>query len=238
MSSLYRSIGPGLVCAWIALVAAGPAQALDVVVPNFNFEANARPDGVLASGVLDGWQVTGNWVSFGTYNPNQSYYGTPLIADTAFPSNGSGVIGTMNGPNLAYIFGPTVAGAFITAATSHGVVAGETYVLTVAIGQRFGPPNQQTYSPVTLSLLDGDSTLSSTVITAPPAAGTFGDASLIYTAQAGDSGNLRIRLGIASGQYADFDNVRLTVSPVPEPSSVAAMVLGLTVLGLRRRLAR
>lgn len=145
MTPLRRLPARAIACAALALAASGAAQATatTIAVTNFNFEVNARPNGGLGASDLDGWQISGNRVSFGTYNPDTSYYNTPLITD---PANGSGVIGTMSGPNMAFIFGATGEGATITTTTGHSAVAGETYLLTVAIGQRL---NDQTFSPVT-----------------------------------------------------------------------------------------
>jgi hypothetical protein len=59
--------------------------------------------------------------------------------------------------------------------------------------------------------------------------------SLSFTAQAGNTGLIGIRLGLpARSLYADFDNVRLT-SSVPEPAAAVLMALGLAALARRRR---
>ena len=231
MHPICRTPGLGAIGLLLALAAASPAQATDIAVSNFNFEANARPDGSAGTGQLSNWAIVGG-ANVGTYNPSTAFYNTPQITD---PAN-SGVIGSMNGPNLAYIF---EAGATITNTTGHAIVLGETYQLTVAVGQR---SNAQSFSPVMLSLLDGNSLLASTTVSTPPAANSVGDVSLGYTAQAGDSGNLRIQLKLVSGLYGDFDNVRLTASAVPEPASLGLMALGLGGLagmsGMRRQRSR
>jgi hypothetical protein len=222
-----------MACFTGAITASLQTHAASITVPNFNFEANALADGQIGSSLIAGWTFAGSSNSFGTYNPSIDYYTNSSITD---PPN-SGVIGTMNGARVAYIFNSTGAGASITASGQHTVVTGETYLLTVAIGQRNA--TQQSFSRVTLSLWDGDSLLASSDVTTAPALGSFGDASLSYTAQAVDAGNLRIQLSVpANTNYADFDNVRLSVTPVPEPATLGLMALGVAVVASRRRPCR
>jgi hypothetical protein len=223
--ALAISCGAGLSTAALPALAAS-----SVDVPNFNFEAIPLGDGKLGSFQIPGWTFAGASVSYGTYNPGTSYYANPAIAD---PPN-SGAIGTMSGPRVAYIFDANGTGASVTTRTQHVVAAGETYLLTVAIGQRNA--TQQAFGRVTLSLWDDDSLLATGNVATAPAPGSFGDASLRYTAQAADAGRLRLQLSVPAGtNYADFDNVRLSVTAVPEPATAGLMMLGLAVVASRRR---
>ena len=207
----------------------GGEAAQAITVTNFDFEASALSDGAIAIGVPSGWTTSGG--TQGTYNPSFSFYNNAAITD---PPN-SGVIGTMSGARVGFLF--TSPGAFMTNTTTYNVVVGETYALTVAIGDRtFGGSS---FGAV-LTLLDGDSVLASQTVSSAPTVGSFGDATLTYTAVAGDGGALRIRLGqSAAANYADFDNVRLNVvaASVPEPAHVAVAGLGMLAYLRRRRLA-
>lgn len=206
----------------------GGEAALAVPVANFDFEASALSDGGIAIGVPSGWTTSGG--TQGTYNPSSVFYNNAAITD---PPN-SGVIGTMSGARVAFLF--ESPGAFMTNTTSYNVVVGETYALTVAMGDR---TNGGVFGAV-LTLLDGDSVLASQTLSSAPAAGSFGDVTLTYTAMAGDSGALRIRLGQSGGGgYADFDNVRLNVvaASVPEPAHVTVGGLGMLAYLRRRRMA-
>ncbi len=166
----------------------GGEAAQAITVTNFDFEASALSDGAIAIGVPSGWTTSGG--TQGTYNPNFSFYNNAAITD---PPN-SGVIGTMSGARVGFLF--TSPGAFMTNTTTYNVVVGETYALTVAMGDRtFGGSS---FGAV-LTLLDGDSVLASQTVSSAPAVGSFGDVTLTYTAMAGDSGALRIRLGQSGG---------------------------------------
>lgn len=212
----------------LLLSASFAAPSMAITVTNFDFEALALPDSGIAIGIPSGWTVSGGVQ--GVYNPSAAFYGVAGISD---PPN-SGVIGTMSGPRVGFIF--SSPGAHMTNTTGYSVVTGETYSLTVAVGARVGAG---TVGAV-VSLLDGDSELASLLVTTAPAAGSFGDVTLSYTATAADSGLLRIRLGqTGADNYADFDNVRLSaagVATVPEPAHAWAFGLaGLAVLRRRRR---
>lgn len=218
-----------LATAALAFVTSTQATAADIVVKNYNFEANPLADGQQFSGQIPDWVKVGSAGS-GYYNPNKDYYSNPAILDAG--STG-GLLGTMNGPNVAYMF--LGGGTTLTNTTATAVVIGTTYVLTAAVGQR---NNGQVFTPVTLELLGGGVTLALTTVNSAPALNSFGDVSLSYTAQAGDTGLIGIRLGLPSGSvYADFDNVRLTstTTPVPEPISAALMALGLAAMAGRWR---
>jgi hypothetical protein len=210
----------------LALLTSTQATAADIAVRNNDFEANALTEGGQFSGQIADWVKVGAAGS-GTYNPDGLYYSNAAILDAG--STG-GILGTMSGPNIAYMF--QGGGTTLTNTTASEVVPGTTYVLTVAVGQR---DNAQVFTPVTLELLGGGVPLSMLTVSTAPAPNSFGDVSLSFTAQAGNTGLIGIRLGLpARSLYADFDNVRLT-SSVPEPAAAVLMALGLAALARRRR---
>jgi hypothetical protein len=66
-----------------------------------------------------------------------------------------------------------------------------------------------------------------------PAKGTFLTSTLHFTALSGNpylGQSLAIQL-TAKGTQVEFDNVRLNVSPVPEPESYALLLAGLGLVG-------
>lgn len=204
---------------------AGQVGAASIAITNADFEAVQRSDGGIAIGAhAPGWTFVNG--TYGVYNPSLAFYSNAQITD---PPN-SGVIGTMSGPMVAFIF--SSANAHLTATTAHSVVAGERYQLTVAVGTRSNSSPGTTY----LALLDGDSELARhDVGVGERVVGSFTDITLSYTASAADAGALRVRLGQDGGNHSDFDNVRLTVSAVPEPASWALLVCGAGLLVALRR---
>lgn len=207
---------------------AGQAAAVSIAVPNADFEATALGNSAIAAGdFAPGWAFVGG--THGVYNPSTAFYNNPQITD---PPN-AGVIGTMSGDTVAFFF--STVNSHMTATTAHDVVAGETYALTVSVGWR---DNGNSLGATYIALFDGDSQLARHNVTAAELQlGTFTDVSLSYTTTAADSGKLRVRLGHDSGNFSDFDNVRLSVSAVPEPASWALMAGGAgLLLALRRRL--
>ena len=132
----------------------------------------------------------------------------------------------------------------LTSAALGTVAGGQTYTLTVGIGNRLDSPlaNNGTY---TISLLDGGTVLASqTYAGSSIAVGTWYDLSLAYTTPANvAAGSLQVQLGFATTGYTsgnacgqgDFDNVRLTsaVSLIPAaPSGLTATAASQTQVNL------
>ncbi len=218
MRSIYKKYIAAL-SVGICVATADDVQATPITVNNFDFSNPSLANGNSNGGSIPGWSATVTTGTIGTYNPGIEYYSNPSIVDPG----SSGVIGTMADPNVAFLYWGS--GQSISTATGYSIVAGETYRLTVAVGNRngaFAAP----FGGWQIELLDGDSVLAMQSGISAPAPGSFGDVSLYYTAVTGDSGLLRIRLS-QPGVYADYDNVRLDV--VPEPASV--MLLGVGFAG-------
>ena len=206
------------------------AAPTPIFVNNFNFESNAQADGAIAVTVPTGWTVFGG--TAGVFNPTASgaQYSNADFTDTSGPM---GIVGTMSGTTVAFLF--QGAGSYFAQTTSHSIVAFEEYQLTVAVGGRTLGPSVQGAS---LEMWGGNSLLGSILVEGP--ANSFGDRELNVVSGPGDNGLLSIRLRQAGGNYADFDNVRLTLvaapSSVPEPSSFAlAMIAGLLACTATRR---
>lgn len=122
--------------------------------------------------------------------------------------------------------------------------AGSIYTLSVAIGDRL----DREPDSLTFGFLVGDAFTPGSTITLPEAffanpatEGTFADFNNFrYTATAADANKtLKIYLGEAAPTdgigAVNFDNVRLSVQPVPEPATWAMMALGLGAMGVWRR---
>lgn len=214
----------------VCMVAVGEAQAVPILVSNFNFATPSLANGGINVGAVPGWTKSGG--TAGNYNPDTTFYNNPQITD---PPN-SGVIGTMDDPRVGFLF--QSQNQSLTNTTSYAVVPGEKYQLTVAVGERNGS-NASAFGGWKIELLDGDSVLAVNSGTTAPAALSFGDVSLTYTAVALDAGFLRIRLSEPGTTYADYDNVRLDATPiaaVPEPASLALLSVGLaSLVSLRMR---
>lgn len=119
------------------------------------------------------------------------------------------------------------------------------YTLTVGVGNRDGFTSEGNESLLQLAdASTGNILAEETVDASMIAVGTFEDRSLVYTTGASGEpigNNIRILLGVGdpAGGRAHFDNVRLDATVIPEPSSVALMILaGLGLIMVTRRAHR
>jgi hypothetical protein len=194
-----------------------PAFADTIAVSNPSFEITnplTLPCGVGCTfnpGPIPGWTLTGLG---GSFHPNGSFFSLPLP----------------DGSIVAYSNGGT-----ISQTTSTSLTANTTYTLSVDVGRRFDAG----VNNFTLALYAGNTILQSlTLSNSLIPLGGFVDESFSYTSGTVlPSGNLRIALTTAGPQQVNYDNVRLTASPVPEPTSLALLAagLGLVIFVLRRR---
>lgn len=214
------------------------AHAAPITIENFSFVDPAIAVNPDAERFIDrappAWSIVrdgGNAV--GVANPINSLYGGTGGGgvDGNLPGTGEGVtygyLNIGNGGTASMTYGGTSLGTFSDFGT------GAAFTLTVAIGERLnlGAP---TY---TLELLNDGAAVAFSQGTAT--AGNFTDlvTNFVTTTETGLIG-IRITGTNTSGGFrqANFDNVRLDIAAVPEPSTLG--LLGLTTVGIaavRRR---
>jgi hypothetical protein len=165
-------------------------------------------------GSIPGWTITGGVA--GSWQPTAVSFPLPLP----------------DGITVAYS-----NGGIISQTLTSSLIPDTTYVLSVDVGHRLDGPNGFATN-YTIALYAGSTLLASL----PPGTsngiipmGTFADETLTFTTGATvASGDLSIVLSSA-GPQADFDNVRLTASTVPEPGSLSLLAGGLGLLLYARR---
>ena len=229
--------------ALVSLVAASrPAAATLIIVPNASFEDPNVADGDFTSS--SGFDAVPNWTFAQTFNGTiTAGVWDPINAEYSGTTGDNAPLpGTASGGQAAYIYLQQTDDLMLEALT--GELSTETalvtvqpntvYTLTVAVG------HAQTFLPgdVTIGLYrdDNQTALAETVIpSAAIPANTFADFSAVFTSlPVNDPANgtgVIIRIGHthldAGERSVDFDNIRLDVTPVPEPASVATLALAL-----------
>lgn len=190
-----------------------------ISITNFSFEDPSFGDQGSGSGAT-GWFGSGG----GVYNPQDAQFTGTTGAPGTIPGTGDGVqVAYMNGGSMYQDVGD--------------IVADSIYELTVAIGQRA----DLGWSDLTISLRASSETgtvlASQTYDAAAAPNGTFSDVSFSFSSAdfAGEVGNDLFLVFQAPGVQALYDNVRITETAIPEPSSTALLGLGGLALTLRRR---
>ena len=215
---------------WCVLVVlfglAGTVQASPITVTNASFELPVLPEGGFNS-VVPGWTVVSG--SPGAYNPP---------ATTATPTDGS---------NVLFLQALHTGSQGSVSQTLAAVLTANTlYTLLVDVGSRADFNFSLGY---TVELLAGSTVLGTDSSPVPPS-GSFIQASVQYTALAGDpllGQVLGIRLSnvipVASSTTTLMDNVRLDGSlvqdsgptPVPEPGTALLLISGMAARRFLRR---
>lgn len=234
----FRSMKKFLVIA--ALIATSATSPANILINNFDFETGGVPDGFFSNNppvVPTGWSLTPGGpvggVFYGYFNPlNDAFPGT-----TGLP----GVTGTMSGPNVFY-FGDLESGFGLTQTLGTDFAAETNYDLTVAWGIRLQPEFAKDLR-MTLSV-EGTVLADRTFLATdyiPTYVGTFFDVTLPYNWNASHASLVGNPLTITfyevgGGGEVDIDNVRMTSTAVPEPSTYALLVMtGAGLLWLKRR---
>ena len=212
------------------------AQATPITVQNFSFE---QPDlghdtsttERFVSSSVPGWSSTGSaGTGFGVADPSDRNYSG---------ANGPVLPGTADGAQYAFLNLPSGFGNTLTYAGSSlgNFISGVTYSLTVALGGRRdggAPPDHYGITLLANGLAVGVSAAAAGI------ADNFFDLTYSFTATDAQNG---MAIGIALSatntgprfEQANFDNVRLSDSSVPEPATLLLLSLGLAGMGALRR---
>ncbi len=214
------------------------AYSESITVQDSSFQTPALSDGVTNGEQYDlnqadfpAWTGAGPGV-FGIDNPSATMYAR--AANGPLPGTADGTqFGLLNlditGGTNSFTYSGSTLGNF---------VAGQIYMLTVAIGGRLDEASYQNQTDSITLLANGLAV--GTPGTGSPITGTFYDLTETFTATAGQNGEaIGILLSAISGngfQQANFDNVRLSI--VPEPGSLTLFGLGAIGLFLAVRRGR
>jgi hypothetical protein len=235
-SSNRRSSRKHLMVAAIACASLGlslsVADATPISVPNYSFELPSLSDGGFDLAVPE-WTL----LDFG---------GVFNSEDAQFPgSTGGDLPAPADGEQLAFLGTGSTFGTFslTTAAPLTSILADSTYTLTVALGSRLDLPVNPTdvvfvqFLANEVVLAEGGLVFNPEATMIPP--GTFVDftTSLITGPSSPLIGqDLKVRIGLLGDSQLMIDNVRLDV--VPEPSTAALFIGGLTLASAFRRRRR
>lgn len=225
--------------------AAATAQAQSITVPDFSFETPSETgtyqdnSGIAVNAAIPN---TGSaWYYLGGFINGGSPVGVQDASANGF-SAGANPGGTQDG------YANT--GAWMGSGILTTIAPNTTYTLTVAEGNRGGGYAQT--GGFTIGLAFGSAVSSGltnslavsldTSYAGSPTVGTFADFTTSFTigssdADIGQSLFVLLRSDIVTGNNPiDFDNVRLTTNPVPEPASLSlATIGGLAVLLMKSR---
>ncbi|MFK7909009.1 MAG: PEP-CTERM sorting domain-containing protein [Akkermansiaceae bacterium] len=216
------------------------AEAALVTINNSSFESPVTP-----AGTFNGEQATAP-VGWTVYNSgatnNERYFGVWNPSTTS-----SFVGGAPDGQNVGVVFlenSINLAEAGLVQVISTPLENSKQYTLTVDVGN-FAPSVGNSFDftgfpGYRVELLAGSTLIASDNNTLTPAEGIFETSVVSFTteashANAGEALSIRLVNLNGPGIEVNFDNVRLDVSPVPEPSTVGLGVMGLICALFKRR---
>jgi hypothetical protein len=248
-------------CLLLAGGLSGHADTVNVTVPNFSFENPASSSNHIAID-FNNTPTRGGYIQdwYDAPTPTDSYYGTVNYATSSILNGAINVVEAGNvtggtGSQGAYLEAAFGGGtAYLTTGNptnNDGTIPGSTGVVTTVLADTTYTldvdvalaPGSATDGSVQLSLVDttgaafADLTIADTHLSS-----VFTNEELQFTSSLSpaDLGEgLNIQLVETNGDFDGipviFDNVRLTESVVPEPSTWALMGLGVIVMGWRLR---
>jgi hypothetical protein len=223
-----------------------PAAAAPIPVPNDTFQNPDIADGAtLAIVTLDTTTIPGWTASLAGAGISQGGIRDPQDAQFAGTTGDNAALpGTADGGQSVFLRG-SLAGnteVFVTVDPVATVEAGQTYTLTVAVGNALDSDPGDVAIQITVNnsvvaqTMANDSTLPE---------GTFSDVEAVYVApatgpQVGGALKVRLRQLVtgAGNQYAYFDRIELEDGAVPEPGAPLLLGTGALALAAARRIRR
>lgn len=228
---LCATLAAAVAGSWLVSSASAAMTDLTGSITNPSFETPTLADGDY-SFTLSGWS---QWADHGSgfaivANPDTNAY------SSGSPADGSNMLAINAQANSAF-------GFVVYQNIPVTLVSGTIYTLTVAIGNRISGHATDNFK-IELDAHDGSGNsqlarydgLGSSLM-----ADSWTDKTISYTATAADAGKtLTIFLGVDTAaktysQVTDFDHVRLTSAPIPEPGTITLLAAGLLACAWRNR---